>query len=376
MRKRFANGLLAGSAGLLVLCTIAGCDREEIRAYTAPKDAPPGLGRASAPPSAAERVDWTLPEGWRQLPGSGMRFATLLVEPGDNSLELKVTPLAPAAGDALANVNRWSEQIGLERIDAKQLPSVMREIQIAGRDAQLVNLVGVAGDAQPAQQILAAILIGDGSAWFFVIQGQADRVKEQEADFEQFLGTVRLISAEEAQSLAGDLPPGHPEVPGDAPPASQPSAGEQLTWETPAGWQEQQSQSSQFRLASFTVTEGERLAEVVITRFPGDVGGVLANINRWRDQIGLAPIDDLSQQTIERLEVDGHPAGLIDLTAAEQETASGAGEATTKRMLVVLLARPDMTWFIKMTGSSQLLEAQRETFGSFIRSMKLTGDDK
>ena len=32
--------------------------------------------------------------------------------------------------------------------------------------------------------------------------------------------------------------------------------------------------------------------DLIVTKFPGDVGGVLANVNRWRKQIGLQPIGD------------------------------------------------------------------------------------
>ena len=31
-------------------------------------------------------------------------------------------------------------------------------------------------------------------------------------------------------------------------------------------------------------------AEIAVTVFPGNVGGLTANVNRWRGQIGLAPL--------------------------------------------------------------------------------------
>jgi hypothetical protein len=36
---------------------------------------------------------WQLPDGWRQMPASGMRFATVLLGPDDDALELSVIPL-------------------------------------------------------------------------------------------------------------------------------------------------------------------------------------------------------------------------------------------------------------------------------------------
>lgn len=367
MKGNCRTGLLVGVACVITLAVTTGCEQDRIRVYKAPKD-PSTSAAAGALRGARELVEWTLPESWSELPGSGMRFATLVLEPaesGTEPLELKVTPLATSAGDPHANVIRWGQQIGLEPIGTGELPDVMREIEIAGRAGQLVNLVGPEGNSGPAQQILAAILPGDQSAWFFVIQGPAARVGKYQGAFEDFLGTVTLSVEGTGQGTAG-LPAGHPSITGSAPPAAA-AGGEELRWTTPSGWQEGQTEAGSFRIATFTVVDGAKAAEVAITRFPGDVGGVLANVNRWRRQVGLEPVSDLSEQPIERLAVDGQPAGLIEL-AAQADTPDREG------MLVVLLARSDMTWFIKMTGPSALLTKQRETFKSFVESMKLTGD--
>ena len=34
-----------------------------------------------------------------------------------------------------------------------------------------------------------------------------------------------------------------------------------------------------------------KTASVNISFFPGDVGGTFANVNRWRAQMGLPPVD-------------------------------------------------------------------------------------
>ncbi len=54
-------------------------------------------------------------------------------------------------------------------------------------------------------------------------------------------------------------------------------------------------------------------AEVAITAFPGDVGGVLANVNRWRGQAGLAPVDDAGLgQATSALDANGLHFTLVD----------------------------------------------------------------
>ena len=69
-----------------------------------------------------EKPQWTLPEGWRQKPGSGMRFATLQFGPADQPLELTVIPLGVPPGEPsayiLSNVNRWRQQLQMPPVAA------------------------------------------------------------------------------------------------------------------------------------------------------------------------------------------------------------------------------------------------------------------
>ncbi|HEX2101504.1 MAG TPA: hypothetical protein VHF69_12610, partial [Candidatus Synoicihabitans sp.] len=62
--------------------------------------------------------------------------------------------------------------------------------------------------------------------------------------------------------------------------------GPQLEWDKPANWTEQPG--SQMRLASyaFTADDGSK-ADISVTAFPDAAGGLVANINRWRGQVGL-----------------------------------------------------------------------------------------
>ena len=87
---------------------------------------------------------WKLPEGWRQQPGSGMRFATILLDQQDPPLELTVIPLPVPAGDhdeyVLANVNRWRNQLDLPPITLEQLSEQSRTYQLAGAVATVVDL--------------------------------------------------------------------------------------------------------------------------------------------------------------------------------------------------------------------------------------------
>ena len=97
-----------------------------------------------------DKIAWTVPEGWQELPGSESRYATLKNESAE--LELSVTALGRESGSLLDNVNRWRGQIGLEPITEKQLPDATRELQLDGAMAVLVDITSAgtsAGDSLP-----------------------------------------------------------------------------------------------------------------------------------------------------------------------------------------------------------------------------------
>lgn len=129
-----------------------------------------------------------------------------------------------------------------------------------------------------------------------------------------------------------------------------------LAWTVPEGWAEQPPSGQ--RLATFLV--GVEQAECTITSFPGDVGGIEANIQRWLGQLHV----DLSGrerasflQTARPLETVGGLSGLFfDFGPLVLEHG---GETS---MLATLLRRADTTVFIKLTGSPNRLAAEQDHF--------------
>src|SRR5204862_4125596 len=86
-------------------------------------------------------------------------------------------------------------------------------------------------------------------------------------------------------------------IPGSRPDAS-PGAGMRPEWQVPSGWQE--VPPPQMLLAKFVMPDKEQArAEVTVSVFDGDAGGVLQNVNRWRRQIKLDPVqqDSLEKMT-------------------------------------------------------------------------------
>ena len=141
--------------------------------------------------------------------------------------------------------------------------------------------------------------------------------------------------------------------------------GNPVKWVKPEGWSEEPL--SEMRLGSFKVNGSDATsADVSVTAFPGDAGGLAPNVNRWRGQLQLPPLEeDQLQQTIQRTEVEGVQTYLVDIQTPENAPKPS-------RILGAVLKTPDRTWFVKMTGSPEHIESQRQKFLDFVKSFRFT----
>ena len=139
-----------------------------------------------------------------------------------------------------------------------------------------------------------------------------------------------------------------------------------LKYTLPAGWKEKEL--TQMRVASFSVSENGKQADVSVIPMSGMAGGNLANVNRWRGQVGLQPLDEAGvQKTAEKVSVAGLDSDLFDISG----TVPGSGEA--ERILATVLLREDTSWFFKMTGDSELVEKNKPAFLAFLKSVAFGG---
>jgi len=158
------------------------------------------------------------------------------------------------------------------------------------------------------------------------------------------------------------------EAPPKMPLVSSEGNAPQLHFKAPNGWSEQPAGS--VRVASFAIsgTDG-RKADMSVTQFPGDVGGDLANVNRWRGQIQLAPLNeaDLPKEVHEQDFPAGH-FSLIDMVS-DKPVIEGKYHS---RILGAWLKQPDRTWFFKLSGDADLVAAQKSAFEDFLKSLTIS----
>ena len=146
------------------------------------------------------------------------------------------------------------------------------------------------------QRMLGAIILHKDQFWFLKLTGAIDAVAAKEAEFKQVVQSITFNEAGEPK------------------------------WELPGGWSQQPA--SGMRFATLTVGEDPKL-ETSVTVLPSGGGdaqeGVLANLNRWRNQLGLPPIKvaQLAKESEELALPNGQTAVYVNLTGTAKPTGMG-----------------------------------------------------
>jgi len=356
-----------------VLAGLAGCDRGQVQEYRVAKDQtqaqmpssalPPGHPDTSntAPPT----LEYKRPAEWQEVAPSQMRVASFRVPGKDGKqADVSVIPLPGTAGSDLDNVNRWRGQVGLPEVSEAELAALAQPVEIAGQAAKLYEQAGTNAGSGEKARILAAITRRDGMAWFFKMTGDDSLVAEQKPAFIEFLKSVTFP----ANSVQAQLPPSHPPIEGGsmmAPAAAAASSGQpKPNWEVPADWKE--IPGGQFLVAKFVLAgDANAQASVNVSRASGDGGGLSANVNRWRNQLGLGPEAEADlPKGLQSLDLPGGKATLVDITGQDARTGQKA------RLVAVVVPRSGDTWFYKLMGDTQIVEREKDAFMKFVQTVK------
>lgn len=163
------------------------------------------------------------------------------------------------------------------------------------------------------------------------------------------------------------LAPAAPAMLASAPPAPARGTGSAPAlphWQVPADWRPGDG-ANPFRVAAFLAGPTEAPVDIPVTVFPGDVGGMVANINRWRGQVGLAPLDDAAARaSATRLAPAGYEGYWVRLDGPQGS------------MVAVGLHEPAMarTWFVRATGPASAVDAVTSGVLDFAGSFRPAGE--
>lgn len=136
-------------------------------------------------------------------------------------------------------------------------------------------------------------------------------------------------------------------------------------WVVPEGWTEDR-QPRQMRLTTYIAPDPAGPVEVAVTRFAGRVGGDLANVNRWRGQMGLPPLGkDELESAIGRFSAPG-----FEGYEARIESARGVMLAAGVYQEAI-----DQMWFIRSTvGEAAIADRLEANVFGMARSIADLGE--
>lgn len=261
---------------------------------------------------------WTLPEGWTEEVGKdSVRYKTLRI-PGSAPLEVAVTQVSgrvpPTAADLQTQAELLSEQVGASAKSSRDAPG---------------NAAHGTGSAH-----VTPFAAGPYQGRLFDFSGQTPRFGKSRVIAAMVPVPISPKSASAAPASSGALP---------------------FTYTRPNEWRD--APPTQFSVVSLAAGEGEQTVAITIT--PA-IGGLSANVNRWRGQAGLPPLDE--DQLEDHLETID--AGGTTLLAAEAIGAS-------RGILGGVLKTGQDLWFIKADGPPAAVQQERGRFRAFLESIRV-----
>ena len=140
-----------------------------------------------ARPQGSAALAWSLPDGWSEEAGSGMRIATLRPAMFP-SVEVTIIALEGPAGGELANVNRWRDQIGLPRVEANALGSTRTRVASQAGEVIVHELLGPNG----TEVITGIVSSPDSHTWFLKLAGDSQSLSAVRNNFLRWMRTLRF----------------------------------------------------------------------------------------------------------------------------------------------------------------------------------------
>lgn len=134
-----------------------------------------------------------------------------------------------------------------------------------------------------------------------------------------------------------------------------------LGWAKPGPWIETSGHA--MRLVSFNVPFSNGIGDLSVTTFEGNSGGVEANVNRWRQQIGLEPLNvsEIEQSSYSK---DGRLGEYKFFKLMNEKNPDSA-------ILSAIFELESSTLFVKLAINYNGIEEAENDFITFCKSIHL-----
>ena len=184
-------------------------------------------------------------------------------------------------------------------------------------------------------------------------------------DVKEIKETRTTAASPEAATPA--MPPGHnaqmPGMGGGAMPPGHPTISP-YKWQLPEGWAE--APPTSMRIGNFKITASPE-AECYLTVLSGAAGGVDANVNRWCRQMGQPELKPEEIAALPKVDVLGKSGPVVEVTGSY--TGMSGQQFTDYTLLGVVVALSDQALFVKMTGPSAVVKAEKDHFLALCKSL-------
>lgn len=155
----------------------------------------PGMQAMLERSLAAVELIWTVPEGWVEKSGSGLRLATFQ-STDDDPITCTLVSLAGDSGGTQANVHRWLRQLNIE-LSSEDLTLFLQDQKDFRSDGDLpIRLIDVrslqTGQDGRVPSLIAAIVSLDDKTIFVKMTGSLDAVTTHRQAFEILLQSMKL----------------------------------------------------------------------------------------------------------------------------------------------------------------------------------------
>jgi hypothetical protein len=330
---------------------------------------PKGAGGATggaATDAAPELFDFVVPAGWSNLAPTSMRAVNLAVE-REPAAQCTLTLLSGDGGGLAANIDRWRGQMSLAPSTAAELAALPTG-ELLGRPAVRVDFAGdysgMGAAKNSGYRMVGLLAVASEGSAFLKFVGPAPVVEAELAAFDAVAASLRPRDAAAANV----------DVAAEAPSAAAPSVANggataagsnaKLRWQAPTSWT--QGPTRMMREVTYTTPDG---MDCYISVLAGEGGGIRANFDRWRGQMGAAPLSSEELAALERVPSLGATALLIEIAGSFE--GMGGEKIDDALMLGAVIAQDDATVFVKLVAPTAVAQRERENFRAFVTSLEL-----
>ena len=308
-------------------------------------------------------VTWDLPDNWGENPDlSGPMAGSFHVktQSGEQG-RIGVMPFRENVS-TVDVANMFGRELGYSLFTKESLAPLLQEKIIGDRTFEWFSL-NSQGDPKDSstRTALLALLRQEEETWLFPFIADQKLVIQESENFTRFLKSCTLRSAKNKPIIAKSPTPSKKPI-NSRPPTPKENP---WIWKIPQSWKP--GKPSTMRTASFVVSDSNGgTLDISVSSFPGDVGGLLANVNRWIGQIDLAPVSQSSiEQYCSAKSFAGHQGHFVEAYGKEKAVLAG------------ILFLEKESWFFKLIGERTLAKSEKGSFISFLDSIsKKSGSNK